>query len=638
MSGTSDAGGLIDIDADAIDLQGDTTATGGNIDLNTDVGGIQTAALTTATSGNIVTNSAMSTTIGSQTSVGTITNTAGTDLTVTGASAANGDVRLVSQAGNMSLNNISSGGSILGDAQGDITIAGGAVIQNTSAADALIALRAGGSMSAGAGSSVTGSTTTDVYIASGVAGTNGTLSVNNVTGRDVRLSTEGTGDVTVSGAVSASRNALVATNGNTAVSGSVTAGQTLQVFSAELDLSGSLVGSQVDIVSTNGAFELGDNTTRASSEALSISNAEYARISADTLSLYAPDWSTAMQNDGIAFGSLSGASYADTFYVATRPADFSGLSDLPADLGAGPMDSVQFVVGDLSFTSTATNLQIFSGNSGNLAQPDVLVEGAVTNGGVANTQFTIGQFDSPVGEVSWRPGVVFITGSIGANSINPANGLSAVTDEWIDSIQIAADSVIIGNQAFYDDYVASVQGGTPQNFRPSSRILTGTERTELANKVWLAANTLQFKVDTSGGLVQLNTAVGLPSYGLWALTPDEQSELVQLYDGTRDGLDVPGPQRIELFGIFADRDNTSVLTTGIFAAQVPLLTQDNAAVIDDYRFNGCSFYTTSCSTVLVPPTPQIEDITDDIIADFSSDEDESRDAEVGLINTEALMD
>ncbi|MBL4869944.1 MAG: hypothetical protein JKX72_03210 [Robiginitomaculum sp.] len=558
-------------------------------------------------------------------SMGAITMSQTTSSIGTARFRAQDDISLVS---------LSSDASIIAQTDSNLIIANGAEIladQDGVGTNDVLVLRAGGNVTAGAGSSILGgrTDTADVVVTAGFgeAGpTNaGNVVINNVSGSRVRLNAQGvnTGNVTVNGNGNAATAMQITATNDVFVNGALTAGSSIQIMAEHLVIdpaTGTLASDRVDLVSRSDGFSLGDV---AGATNFTLTQGQYNLITANTiLNLYATNWGTAVLMDTATFNSLIGqeaATFSGEFYDTTRP-----------DVSSASMAGVtanDFIVGDFAFGAQASSIVWYTIASGGGEDGDVLVTGNVTNGGISDASLDIGDFQSSAS--GWRPNLVHVTGSIGNNGptspqINPNK------DNWLNSVEIAANTIVFGSDDFFALYLASLQNG-PDTFRPE-QIRVGLDE---AFKIWLASETITFK--SSVDIVQQNTgssgsATG-NTFGIFTNAPLPGNPLIRAFI---DGSTV-GPGRIDLFGVLADGTVGGQLLFGSTVALAPGLLIGSINREASFRINACAFGTAACDSVGdFFFEPSLETITSQIDALYSPDDEEEREAVVGMINIEYL--
>ena len=135
--------------------------------------------------------------------------------------------------------------------------------------------------------------------------------------------------------------------------------------------------------------------------------------------------------------------------------------------------------------------------------------------------------------------------------------------------------------------------------------------------------------------MQQNT--GVPSspesntFGIFTTVPQAGSETIQAFT---DGGSI-GPGRVDLFGALLDT-NGQVLS-GPTSALVPSLLSGSINREAGFRINGCSFGTTTCTSVgdfLFEPS--LEAISSQVEAVYNPEDEEEREAVIGVLNTEPL--
>ena len=281
-------------------------------------------------------------------------------------------------------------------------------------------------------------------------------------------------------------------------------------------------------------------------------------------------------------------------------------------------------IGDLSFTSQASSINIFTLSSAGNEVGDVLITGNVDNGGNSDSTLQIGDFVTSAS--GWRPNLVHVSGSLGNNGTTDTTNPSQ--SDWLNGVQIAANTIVFGTDEFLAQYLDSLQTG-PENFSPERIIVQASD----SFRVWLAANSLELRSATD--IVQQNT--GVPSspvsntFGIFTTVPQTGNETIQAFT---DGGSI-GPGRVDLFGALLDT-NGQVLS-GTTSALVPSLLSGSINREAGFRINGCSFGTTTCTSVgdfLFEPS--LEAISSQVEAVYNPEDKEEREAVIGVLNTEPL--
>ena len=646
-AGDLDAGG--DIIANATDLVMGNLVSGSNIFTTSTTGSTQIESQTAADSvtgvaGTTYNSGPITTTNGSvnvsaddDVIIGSVSsgnrldvNSANGEITIVNASNTVGNVNLIA-ANNISVNSLSSQQTILVQSGGDFALDSNAQLvadsDGSNSGDVLV-VRAAGNISAGTGSSIVGGTsnTADVVITAGYTETGpsavGDLIVDSVSGRNVRLNAQGTGgsNITVFGTVNSSDATQLTATDTVNINGDVSAVNNLQVFANDLVIdpnAGSLSANVVDLVSRTDGMSVGE-VEGASNFALS--QDEYATITAGSeLNLYGSSWGDAITVDTASAAdvdSLNDGAFDSEYFVTTRP---DSTDAALANVVAGDV-----TLGDLSFTSQASSINIYTLSIGGTEVGDVRVIGNVDNGGNADSTLQIGDFDTSAS--GWRPNLVHVSGSLGNNGSTDTTDPSQ--SDWLNGVRIAANAIVFGTDEFLQQYLDSLQTG-PQSFRPERITVQPSERF----RVWLAANSLELKSDTD--IVQQNTGVrgstASNTFGIFATVPQSGSETVQAF--TDGGL--IGPGRVDLFGALVDTDGQVLI--GTTSALVPGLLSGNINREAGYRINGCSFGTTTCTSVgdfLFEPS--LEAISSQVDAVYNPDDEEEREAVIGVLNTEPL--
>lgn len=511
---------------------------------------------------------------------------AGGNLEITGQSKA-ALAFTASADGNIKTGDIEAGQSIVTESGGNTLLAsadaGGAIqafadgsleiTKDSKASDSVKAF-AGGDITLG-GSLLSGESVV-------VTSEGGSVTVNDINAKNVRLTSERisgnttlieSGPITINGDIDALRYLLIATRGGVSVNGAVEAGTALQLFGGNLHIdtsNGWLIAPEVDITAMTGSLIFGNGYTLQSGS-MNISQAEYTQIMASKrLTLIASDWSGLIERQPVQLSTYTASGFAESYFNATRLPTF-----LPT---SSPTTSI--LVGNLAFHSGTTNIQFLTGSGSNPLVPDVKIAGSVTNGGVAGTNMSIGDALN----INWQPGTILITGNLGTNT----GGRTATTSDWLGSVSLAGSNVILGNQAFYDAYMADVQAGTAGSF---DAYLASQDFADpaMAGHIWLAAENLSFTLADGGSLIQQNTiAEGmLGADGLWSYLPAGQDGLFALEDGSTPG-------QIDLFGSFAD-PTTGQVITGVAASLLDSLLPAGLTQQPAYRVNSCEIGTPICA-------------------------------------------
>ncbi len=646
-AGDLDVGG--DITASATDLVMGILVSGANITTTSSTGSTliesQTAtasvtgiAGTTYNSGPITTtNGAVDISADDDIIIGSVSsgdrldvNSTNGEITIVNASDAAGNVNLIA-ADNISLSSLSSEQTILVQSGGDFLLESNAQLladsDGSNSGDVLV-VRAAGNVSAGSGSSIMGgaSNTADVIVTAGYTETGpstaGDLIVDSVSGRNVRLNAQGTdgSNITVFGTVSSGDATQLTATDTVNINGDVSAVNNLQIFSNDLVISsasGSLSADVVDLVSRTGGMSIGevDGATN-----FALSQAEYETISASSeLNLYGSSWGDAITTDTASASDVdtqNANAFSSEFYTTVRP--------FTTDAAMANVVAGDVTVGDLNFTSQASSINIYTISMGGGEVGDVRVIGNVDNGGNAASTLQIGDFASSAS--GWRPDLVHVSGSLGNNGT--ALSTTPSQSDWLGGVQIAANTIVFGTDDFLQQYLDSLQTG-PDGFRPERIAVQPSDRF----RVWLAANSLELKSNTE--IIQQNTGVnggtGSNTFGIFATVPQNGSETVQAFT---DG-GAAGPGRVELFGVMVDANGQVLL--GSTSALVPDLLESNISREAGYRINACSFGTTTCTSVgdfLFEPS--LEAITSQVDAVYNPEDEEEREAVIGVLNTEPL--
>lgn len=259
------------------------------------------------------------------------------------------------------------------------------------------------------------------------------------------LSITSLGNFTSSTPLSAGRNLILDIAGKATI-GQATAGQSVRILAADLDLTGALTAPNAQIESRNGALRAGGS---ADGSGFVLSNADFAqlRVSGETR-IYA--------------GSTTGAARGDLT-----------VTDLSIDSSSAPR--VTFLVD---------------------SQNSAFVKGVVaptTGGGILRV--------GDAADLNWRPGSILVSGSLGAATF--ANGGAAYNDvRAFDEVRLAArQDILFGSQRFIDLIRGTpigqidIAAGLPVGSAP-----IGAE----VGKVFVSAGRLE--VSAEGKVVQQNTA------------------------------------------------------------------------------------------------------------------------------------
>lgn len=511
---------------------------------------------------------------------------AGGNLEITGQSKA--ALALTASAdGNIKTGDIEAGQSIVTESGGNTLLAsadaGGAIqafadgsleiTKDSKASDSVKAF-AGGDITLG-GSLLSGESVV-------VTSEGGSVTVNDINAKNVRLTSERisgsttlieSGPIAINGDIDALRYVLIATRGAVSVNGAVEARTALQLFGGNLHIdtnTGWLIAPEVEITAMTGSLVFGNGFTLQSGS-MNVDQAEYAQIlAAKRLTLTAADWSGLIERQPVQLSTYTAAGFAESYFHAKRLPTF-----LPS---SSPTTSI--LVGNFGFHSGAKNIRFLTGNGGNPLVPDVKIAGSVTNGGVAGTNMSIGDALN----INWQPGTILITGNLGTNT----GGRTATTSDWLGSVSLAGSNVILGNQAFYDAYMADVQAGTAGSF---DAYLASQDFADpaMAGHIWLAAENLSFTLADGGSLIQQNTiAEGmLGADGLWSYLPAGQDGLFALEDGSTPG-------QIDLFGSFVD-PTTGQVIAGVAASLLDSFLPAGLTQQPAYRVNSCEIGTPICA-------------------------------------------
>lgn len=349
------------------------------------------------------------------------------------------------------------------------------------------------------------------------------------------LSITSNGNFTSTSPLSAGRNLILDVSGK-ATLGATTATNSIRILAGDLDLTGTLTAPTAQIESRGGAMRVGGTA----------------------------DGGSGFVFDNTDFGQLR-VTGVTRFYAGSTTGSARGDLTLQA-LAINPTNtpSVSFLVG-----------------SGNVAN----VEGTVAptaSGGILR----IGDAT----DLSWRPGSILVSGSLGAATFTN-NGASYTGIRAFDEVRLAArQDILFGSPRF----ISLVQGTAIADIDiakglPAGVVPVGDE----VGKVFVSTGRLEVSAD--GKAVQQNTA--LPGTGgtaglyfTGAFTP---------------ALIIDPPRLVELWGAIAGSDGR--VTTGAAAGSgisftvvdtngQPTTRPDGAS----YRFNACDVGTTNCPVISAP--------------------------------------
>ncbi|CAN7247943.1 hypothetical protein LJR225_001123 [Phenylobacterium sp. LjRoot225] len=517
--GTADGDGAADalFGADRTSLSGDFDLAGSDVDIRSAngpivVGGAISAArdarLQTAGDG----------------AVQVAAVTAGRDILLDGASAtagaveaASGDVAVRARTGGVALQSAAAGDDIILRSAQDVTVSGG--------------LTSGPADAAGAGDRLLAASGAIRWAADSAA----LDQVSSFDSSGGAIDVRGGGRVSVGGAVQASGpSARFETPGELSLA-SITAGRLIFVRASGLTIGGDWRASTVRIEATSPTgLVLGDGASAPAGAAI-LTNAQFNKLDADTVQIFAGDTSGAMRGAGLAIGALS----VDLARIRSR-------------------------------------LELYAGSNA-----DVLITRAFAPSTEAanSTLLRIGAADATVG--NWTPRSIRIIaddgGSIGQSTTTDGRIFTGV--RAFGAVELnARESILMGYQSFIDRLATA----TPDEVPALVRALSAPQG-ENGPLMLLTAGSLSLR---AGRIGQQDTSnpTSLTRTGIYINGP--------LFLGTTEpGANAVGPELIELSGAI---NNGSVVLVNESAALTNLINLNRPDPY--YRLNSCVILQTgACS-------------------------------------------
>lgn len=437
---------------------------------------------------------------------------------------------------------------------------------------------------------------------------------------------------------------------------------------AAVDLSGDVLGGDMEILADAGSVRIRGGSTVEATQGLAIEAETYFVLEAGATLMAGTDpidplspitWpyvdiygnaSAKIQAQDVAiYGELIAERLAIVAWSEGGAPVLIGGEDGGANVDGYDLGP-QFFLTDEEFGNiTATEIVIFAGGDGadsEVPDVDIFVRDLTIPDGVTDLAFgtsadnaivitgvltpeTPGEVDLHLGfaiqetvdfaVASFIPGEIYITGSLGTAS-NPFGSVSL----------IAEGDILMGSEEFIIAAEADEEFDAEVN-QDDLDVTLG--------QIFIATDNLS--LTSNGRIIQQNTGAEGHSAGLLIGAPHEGHSLIANQpdiDGlVIDGqpITITGPTRVQLFGVLIGDQQQQI--TDRDAARNEFLLDSSFEASIAYRFNGCQFGGLVCG----PPgseTPPFESPTDMEIEDFESGEEKSLAEEEAEASDEASSD